>query len=403
VVQFLGRGLTLPFTIIYLHEVRGFELGLAGTLMGVVAVIGMLVTAPAGALIDKYGARPVILAGLASAVAGDVVIAFATRPLITGLGLALFGVQLGVSWPAVNSLVATIVTGDLRQQYYGVSFALLNLGIGLGGVLGGLVVDVDHPWTFTAAFLLNAASFLAPVVVLLGPLRHLHGRADQPASSEPAAPSSYVAILSRPEVLVLTAIGVLLAMLGYGQIESGFPAFGRQVSEVSTHVIGFAFVVNTAVIVLLQFTVLGRVAGRRRTRVLIVMSGVWALSWALLGLTGLVPGGVTAAAGVLLFQGVFGVGETLMQSTFPALTNDLAPDHLRGRYNAVNSASFQAGTILGPVLAGFLLQHHLSAEFIVVMVAGSAAITLMALVLERRVSATVNGLRADQSWEPTGP
>ena len=33
-IQTLGRGLTLPFTIIYLHEVRGFDLGLSGTLDG---------------------------------------------------------------------------------------------------------------------------------------------------------------------------------------------------------------------------------------------------------------------------------------------------------------------------------------------------------------------------------
>ena len=35
VVQTLGRGLTLPFTIIYMHEVRGISLDLAGAADGV--------------------------------------------------------------------------------------------------------------------------------------------------------------------------------------------------------------------------------------------------------------------------------------------------------------------------------------------------------------------------------
>ncbi|HZW40655.1 MAG TPA: MFS transporter, partial [Agromyces sp.] len=39
-IQTLGRGLTLPFTIIYLHEVRGFDLGLSGALMSLIAVTG---------------------------------------------------------------------------------------------------------------------------------------------------------------------------------------------------------------------------------------------------------------------------------------------------------------------------------------------------------------------------
>ena len=57
-------------------------------------------------------------------------------------------------------------------------------------------------------------------------------------------------------MLWLTLLTFLAMFIGYGQMEAGFPAYARQVAEVSTRVIGFAFAVNTAVIVLLQFTVL---------------------------------------------------------------------------------------------------------------------------------------------------
>ena len=40
-IHTLGRGVTLPFTIIYLHEVRGFDLGLSGSLMGLIAISGL--------------------------------------------------------------------------------------------------------------------------------------------------------------------------------------------------------------------------------------------------------------------------------------------------------------------------------------------------------------------------
>ncbi|HEY1106302.1 MAG TPA: MFS transporter, partial [Agromyces sp.] len=53
-IQTLGRGLTLPFTIIYLHEVRGFDLGVSGTLMGLIAITGLIVTGPGGTLIDRF-------------------------------------------------------------------------------------------------------------------------------------------------------------------------------------------------------------------------------------------------------------------------------------------------------------------------------------------------------------
>jgi MFS family permease len=397
IVQFFGRGLTLPFTIIYLHEVRGFSLGLSGTLMGLIAVVGLLVTGPAGALVDRYGARRVMLTGLFFAVAGYAVLAFATVPAVAALGLALFGVQLGVGWPSVNALVATVVDGDLRQRYYGVNFALLNLGVGVGGVVGGLVVDVERPETFVMAFLVNAATFVVPVVVLMGPLRHLHGRVDRPADAGDGsnAAEGYLSILRRPEVLWLSGLGLLAAFVGYGQMEGGFPAFARLVAEVSTRTIGFAFVVNTVVIVALQFWVMNRVSGRRRTRVLAVMAVVWATAWLLLGVAGLVPGGTAAVVIVLVFHAFFGLGETLMQSVLPSLTNDMAPAHLRGRYNAISSGAFQAGTIAGPVVAGLLLERGWAGGFIGVVVAGCLGIIAMAVAVGRRVTPEVDGVRQE--------
>jgi MFS family permease len=82
----------------------------------------------------------------------------------------------------------------------------------------------------------------------------------------------------------------------------------------------------------------------------------------------------------------------LLQPTIPAITNDLAPDHLRGRYNAVNSGAFQAGTILGPVVAGIVLGHHWGSAFIVLLVLGCAAMAALALLVERRISPAVNGV-----------
>ncbi|WP_425956602.1 MFS transporter [Xylanimonas sp. McL0601] len=400
VVQFFGRGLTLPFTIIYLHEVRGFSLGLAGTLMGLIAVVGFAVTGPAGVLVDRFGARIVVVAGLVAAMAGLGLLAFATAPWVAAVALCLFGIQLGVAWPAINALVASVVTGDLRQRYYGVNFALLNLGIGVGGVFGGLLVDVERPGTFVVAFLVNAATFVPPLFVLLGPLRHLHGRAPRPAHDDGAPAPGYLTILRRPEVAWLTLLALLASFVGYGQMEGGFPAFARQASQVSTRVVGFAFVVNTVVIVCTQFWVMNRARGHRRTRVLMVMALTWALSWVVLGATGLVPGTAAAVVGVLAFHALFGFGETMLQSAMPAITNDMAPDHLRGRYNALNSGAFQAGTIAGPVVAGLLLEHDLSGGFIVVVVAGSLAMLGVLAALGRRVTPEVDGVEAVPAETP---
>ncbi|WP_307815962.1 MFS transporter [Myceligenerans indicum] len=408
VVNTFGRGLTLPFTIIYLHEVRGFSLELAGLLMGLIAVSGLLATGPGGVLIDRIGARKVVLIGLACAVSGQVILAFGTVPWVVAVGLALFGAQFGIGWPANTALISTVVRGDLRQRYFAVNFALVNLGIGVGGVVGGLMVDVERPVTFVVAFLVNALTFCIPGVVLFGPLRHLTGRATSGAGTaggdaasretgEPDGPrratsTGYLAILRRPEVAWLTLLAGLGAFAGYGQMESGFPAFARQFAEVSTRTVGFAFVVNTAVIVLLQFWVMERARGRRRTSVLCALGLIWAASWLLLGAAGVMPGTWGAVAVVLGFMGMFALGETLLQSAMPALVNDLAPDHLRGRYNAVNAGAFQAGTIVGPVAAGLLLDRGLAGGFTVMAVLVCLGIAVTALILRRQVTPEADGV-----------
>jgi len=401
-IQTLGRGLTLPFTVIYLHEVRGISLDLAGTLMAFIAIVALAVTGPGGALTDRIGARRMLLWATTAQLVGCVVLAFATTPVTVLVAFALIGFNFGVSWPAFNALVAAVATGEARSHYFGVNFALVNLGIGLGGVIGGLYADVSEPVTFTVIFLADGASMLVPIALLLGPLRHLHGRAERPADEPAGSPASYLSIVRQPAVLWLTALTFLGTFVGYGQMEAGFPAFARQVSAVPTEVIGFAFAVNTAVIVGLQFLTLRLISGRRRTRVLLVMAALWAAAWAALGATGAVPGSAAAVAGVLVFHAVFATGETMLQPTIPAITNDLAPDHLRGRYNAVSSGAFQAGTIAGPVVAGLLLDRDWGTGFVAVLVAGCGAMAALSLALERRVSPRVNGVAAASS-EPHLP
>ncbi|MEI2778629.1 MAG: MFS transporter [Tetrasphaera sp.] len=76
----------------------------------------------------------------------------------------------------------------------------------------------------------------------------------------------------------------------------------------------------------------------------------------------------------------------------PALVNDLAPDHLRGRYNAASSAAFQVPSVIAPPFAGFLIGHHLAGVYITSLVVGGLVLVWLALRLERGLPAHVNGL-----------
>ena len=180
-------------------------------------------------------------------------------------------------------------------------------------------------------------------------------------------------------------------------MEAGFPAFAREVSQVSTRTIGLAFAANTAVIVGMQFLVLRLIDGRRRTRVFLGLVVMWAVAWLILGATGLVAGTLAAAAGVIVFHIFFGLGETMLQPTVPAIVNDLASDRDRGRFNAVSSGAFQGGAITAPIVAGVLLDRDLAGVFIGLIIGCLAVVALLALALERRITPEVNGIRSIDS------
>lgn len=103
-------------------------------------------------------------------------------------------------------------------------------------------------------------------------------------------------------------------------------------------------------------------------------------------------GALTAVVGVIAFMAIFGFGETMRQSTIPALVNDLADDHTRGRANGLNSGAFQLGAITGPVMAGLVLHRGHWVSFIVILIVGCGVVALSAVGIESIVPRRVNGI-----------
>ena len=88
---------------------------------------------------------------------------------------------------------------------------------------------------------------------------------------------------------------------------------------------------------------------------------------------------------------VFALGEMVWSPTFPALVNDLAPDALRGRYNALAGIAWNVGNVLGPAYAGLLLGHGLAEAWPVVTAAGCLLAGLLALRLRHHLTAAQDG------------
>lgn len=410
IFDFIGTGLIMPFGVVYLHEVRELPLETAGVLLALPAIVGLVVVGPGGVLIDRAGARAVVIAAVVLETIAQVVLANATTAPVAAFSFVLSGLAGGVIFPAVQAMVAAVMPPGQRQHYFGLSFTLLNLGLGIGGLVGGALVSVDRPGTFQALYYIDAASFLVPLAIYLGPLRRYGGRpraggGDMDLAAAPVDGTSrggYRDVFRDPAMRLLIVLGFITGFIGYAQFGVGFQAFARDEARISTQALGWAYAANTIVIVVAQLFVLRLVTGRRRTRSLLVMCALWALAWAVMGVAGHVPATGAAIVFMSVAATVFGVGETFLQPTLPAMVNDLAPDELRGRYNSASAGAFHVAEVAGPPFAGFVMGHGLGAWYAVLLVLGCLGAGLVTLRAEGRLSPHVNGTGRAQSHGPEG-
>lgn len=391
----LGTGFTLPFLLIYLTKVRGIPVATAGYAVATLGLVGLVAVPVMGTLVDRIGAWRVLLGAMALETLGTAGLALVDRPWRAFAVAAVLGTGTAAAWPAQGALISVLVPSEHRPRVFAVQFALVNLGIGIGGAVSGLLVDVHRPGTFQAIYLIDAFSYIG-YAVMLASIRHV----DRPPPAPPPDPSpragdargGYREVLADRVFLRACVIVLFLSVAGYGQLNVGLPGFVAGVAHVSTRTIGFAFAANTGVIVAAQLGVERRLQGRRRSRALAGVALVWAVSWVVIGSAALFHGTVLPAVAVIVGLGVFGIGETLWAPTGTTLVNDLAPPHLRGRYNAMASITWQMSAVVGPVVAGLLLGAGLSAVFIGGLVAVLLGVAVLFAGLERHLTPAQNGI-----------
>lgn len=383
----LGSGLVLPFLVIYLHRVRDVELPIAALALSMVAFAGLIAGPIAGAVVDRLGPRPTLMLSLFVQSVGALGYAMTTRAWHAMVASAIFGAGVATFWPAIQSILSVVVLPHQRSAVFSVHYASLNAGIGIGGLLGGLIAHISSPGSFQVLYVVDAMTFVVFAVVLAF-LPSVGNKVEEEATAERKS-GGYREVVRDWTFIRTWIITTLLVTIGYAQLEAAFPPFATDHPGVGTRIVGFAFGANTFTIVLSQFIVLRRIEGWRRTTAIQVMCLLWAISWGLVLIGGSAEG-FTAAALFVIAIGLFGLGETLMSPSIPAIVNDLAPDRLRGRYNAAHAFSWSVGEMIGPAYAGVMLGAGLAGGLFGSLIVGCAVAAFLATRLNATLPADTN-------------
>lgn len=367
----MGYGLVAP---VLPQFARSFDVGVtaASVVVSVFAFFRLVFAPVGGRLIGRLGERPVYLVGLLVVAGSTAATAFAQSyaQLLVFRGLGGIGsTMFTVSAMGLIVRLAPPTARGRASSAYGTAFLLGNIG---GPLVGGLLAEAG----LRVPFLVYATSLLvatAVVAVFLRPaaLRPRPGAAPLPAMrlQEALAHPAYRAALVAAFANGWSNFGVRVAILplfAAASLGAGPWAAGAALA---------AFAIGNTV----ALTPSGRISDARGRKPLLV--------------TGLLVNGVlTAALGLtghlvalLVVSALAGVGVGMLNPAQQATVADVVgSERTAGPVLAVFQMCSDAGQILGPVLAGLLVDHTgYGAAF-----ALSGAITFVAALVWTRAPET---------------
>ena len=376
-----GRGLFAYFYLLYLTKDVGFDLKTAGLVLSVVTAMGLAITPVAGSLVDKIGAKQMLVASQVICALGYGGLLFVTES-VPVLLLTAGAITLGecIFWVGYPSLVSQVAREDDRDRWFAFMGMARMAGIGLGGLIAAGVIALLGTHGYRVLLAANVGTF-----VIAGTLLFLRAPSIRVATAK-AKSGGWMAVIRDKAIMQLAAahgFGVLAVLIVF----QGLPLYVIDELERPGWLPGILLFVNTVILATGQAIGLKLVAGWRRTRIYVLSSAVWVIGAVLFALGLWIPAILLTPYLILTIILASG-GEVFHYPLNGSVPMALAPEALRGRYLALFSLVWSAAGIISPSLVSALLS--VGGPWLWVAMATSAAIAaLIALNAERSIDPDV--------------
>jgi len=338
-LRMLGLFLILPVFSVHARTIPGGDSpALIGLALGIYGLTQGVLQIPFGAASDRWGRKPVIVAGLLLFAAGSFIAAFADDIFWTIIGRAVQGAG------AISAAVTAFIADGTREEHRTKAMAMVGASIGLtfavslvGAPLLYAAVGMGGLFALTGGLALVAIA----VVVWVVP--------SAPPRIEHDGPATTASVAFNPQLLRLN-----------------FGIFALHTVQMAMFVVVPVLLVERAQlplpkhwwvylpVVLVSFGLMMPpiMAAERRSRMRVLfLSAVGLLLVVQLGLMLHAPS-LTWIAGWLL---LFFVGFNILEASLPSLVSRVAPSSSKGLalgiYNTTQSVGLFAGGALGGVVA----------------------------------------------------
>ena len=355
-------------------QVSFVELGIA---IGVFNIVSALVQAPLGFLVDRAGARRMLLAALALGSLSFSLLAIFPTYLCLLVAMGLAGLANGVYHPAEYSLLSRGIVPERMGRAFSIHTFAGFLGAALAPpLMVGAALAWEPRWSFAIA---AGAGLVGLFVVGLG--------SPEPAKAASPTATEKAKVRARPLTTPLGTLAVLTLLFAMLSLSTG----AIEKFSVSALVQGFNVTLpaaNMALTVFMFASAFGVLAGGvladRTDKHGYLAAGAFALAAVFVVI---VIGLPLPPLLLALALGAIGFLTGIVAPSRDMLVRAASPAGAEGKTFGIVSTGFNVGGVIGPVLFGFLLDRGLASGVLWASVCFMVITTVIVLVQERHSAA----------------
>jgi MFS family permease len=375
-VNAVGNGMVFPFLTLYLHQRLNLSITYVGIILMLWSFSSLVGQILGGILADRFGRKLLMTFSLGASACVMVLFGFADSfafASIIVIGAGFFG---ALYQPPRDAMIADLIAPAKRPQAYGLLRVVANLGIAIGPAIGGFLAARSYLITFLG----NASTAFLFCLITIFLMRETKPPTANAGEGANQANGSFLDVL-RDAQFMLFCIGVALCTILAGQMMAVLPIYMKDNFGLGETFFGWVMTTNAAMVVLLQLPITRAVEKIPRlfltaTGAMLYALGVFAVTFA------------SAFPHFVLAMALYTLGEMLLVPTSTAVTADLAPAPMRGRYMGTLGLTWSVGFGIGPIVGGLISDHIApSAIWSITAVAGLLAAILF-LALRRATTAT---------------
>ncbi|MDF2754080.1 MAG: major facilitator superfamily permease, partial [Gaiellaceae bacterium] len=320
------------FLVLYLRE-KGYSIAEAGFVVSLYGAGNVMAAAVGGLVADRLGRRNAIAISMFSSAATLLALSQADEIVLIGGLTILAGLTGEMYRPASAALLADLVPAGQRLPAFALNRLAINLGFAAGPATAGLLADRSFTYLFVGDALTSLVFGILALAALPEGVRTRRGDERR---------GEGIRTIARDRAFVFFLVSSILGAFVYFQSNATFPLHVKE-SGLSNADYGLLISLNGIAIVLLELpftSITQRYPAIPTLAVGSILVGLgfalnaWAESLAALAFTVL----------------VWTIGEIVYAPVASAYVADIAPVHLRGRYQGAWGLMWGLAFMLGPGL-----------------------------------------------------